>query len=122
MGINFVSKIHFDSMMAYKFQAKIVSRGYHVYKNIWDTEKAGDEVIVELETNKKINAYFCVIKAIVGNPAQLKTVGHILRKISRYGYFLSNGREWQNCWFCLFRDVLTPLHPSWRIGNTTIKF
>ena len=37
----------------YSFKAKIASRGYHVFKEIsWSNAKEGDEVKVELETNK----------------------------------------------------------------------
>ena len=59
---------------------------------------------------------------MVGNPTQLKTVCHIPREISRQAYFFLNGRERQNYWFSLSREVMTLLHPNWRIENTTIKF
>ena len=37
----------------YSFKAKIASRGYHVFKEtFWSNAKEGDEVKVELETNK----------------------------------------------------------------------
>ena len=37
----------------YSFKAKIASRGYHVFKETsWSNAKEGDEVKVELETNK----------------------------------------------------------------------
>ena len=37
----------------YSFETKIAFRGYHVYKNtIWLNAKEGDEVQVEIETNK----------------------------------------------------------------------
>ena len=37
----------------YSFKANIASRGYHVFKETsWSNAKGGDEVKVELETNK----------------------------------------------------------------------
>ena len=40
----------------YSFKAKIASRGYHVFKETsWSNAKEGDEVKVELETNKSSN-------------------------------------------------------------------
>ena len=57
-----------------------------------------DSVSVEIETNeesKKVDPYRCVIKALVGQPPQLKTVGHIPREISRHVFFFlkeENGR------------------------------
>ena len=39
--------------MAYTVQAKIASRGYDVYKNVnWENVKAGEQVTIEIETNK----------------------------------------------------------------------
>jgi len=74
-----------------KVQAKIVSRGYHVYKNVnWDGIKVNDKVAVEIEMNRdslKIDPYACAVNAMVGNPEQLATVGHIPREISRHVYF-----------------------------------
>ena len=77
--------------MAYSFQAKVAARGYHVYKyTTWEDAKIGDKVLIELETDEKskeIDPYCCSIKAMVGLPQQLKTVGHIPREISRHVYF-----------------------------------
>jgi len=40
--------------MAYSFETIIASRGYHVYKETsWSDARVGDEVKVELETDKK---------------------------------------------------------------------
>ena len=51
----------------YSFKAKIASRGYHVFKETsWNNAKEGDEVKVELKTNKssnKIDPYACAICA-----------------------------------------------------------
>ena len=50
----------------YKFQAKITN--------------SGDKVKITLENDIgpiKVDPYFCKIEAMVGNPTQLKTVGHI---------------------------------------------
>ena len=39
--------------ITYLFEAKITSRGYHIYKNTtWVSAKEGDEVQVEIEINK----------------------------------------------------------------------
>ena len=85
--------------MAYSFQAQVAARGYHVYRNLtWCNVKQGDLVTVEIETNeesKKVDPYSCAIKAMVGQPPQLKTVGHIPREISRHVFFFlkeENGR------------------------------
>ena len=80
--------------MAYSFKAQVAARGFHVYRNI----KQGDSVSVEIETNeesKKVDPYSCAIKALVGQPPQLKTVGLIPREISRHVFFFlkeENGR------------------------------
>ena len=51
----------------YSFKAKIVSRGYHVFKETsWSNAKEEDEVKVGLQTNKssnKIDPYACAIRA-----------------------------------------------------------
>ena len=51
----------------YSFKAKIASRGYHVFKETsWSNAKEGNEVKVELKTNKssnKIDPYACTISA-----------------------------------------------------------
>ena len=77
--------------MAYTVQAKIASRGYDVYKNVnWENVKAGEQVTIEIETNKdsiKIDRDCCAVKAMVQNPAKLATIGHITRGILRHVYF-----------------------------------
>ena len=85
--------------MAYSFKAQVAPRGFHVYRNItWTDVKQGDSVSVEIETNeesKKVDPYSCAIKALVGQPPQLKTVGHLPREISRHVFFFlkeENGR------------------------------
>ena len=75
----------------YAFKAKIASRGYHVFKETsWSNAKEGDEVKVELETNKssnKTDPYACAIRAKEEYFKGWKTVGHIPREISRHVYF-----------------------------------
>ena len=75
----------------YSFKAKIASRGYHVFKEtFWNNAKEGDEVKVELETNKssnKTDPYACAIRAKEEYFKGWKTVGHIPREISRHVYF-----------------------------------
>ena len=75
----------------YSFKAKIASRGYHVFKETsWRNAKEGDEVKVELETNKssnKIDPYACAIRAKEEYFKGWKTVGRIPREISRHVYF-----------------------------------
>ena len=85
--------------MAYSFKAQVAARGFHVYRSItWTDAKQGDSVSVEIETNqesKKVDPYRCVIKALVGQPPQRKTVGHIPREISKHVFFFlkeENGR------------------------------
>ena len=78
--------------IAYRFQATIAARGYHVNKTItWSDVKDGDLVSVEVEddnSSKKIDPYCCAIKAMVGRTSpQLKTVGHVPREISRHIFF-----------------------------------
>ena len=83
-------KSHLLDNMAYTFQAKIASRGFHIYKNIWDDPKSGDKVKIEIETqmkSKRIDPYCCAIRTMNGSPAKLVTVGHIPREISRHVYF-----------------------------------
>ena len=54
----------------YSFEAKITSRGYHVYKSTtWDNAKEGDEVQAEIKTNKdsiKVDPYAFAIRVQVG--------------------------------------------------------
>ena len=75
--------------MVYSFQATVATWSYNVYKNAtWDQAKVGDKVLVEVESNKKskeIYSYCCSIRISVSQ--QIKTVGHILREISRHVYF-----------------------------------
>ena len=75
----------------YSFKAKIASRGYHVFKETsWSNAKEGDEVKVDLETNKsskKIYPYACAVRAKEEYFKGWKTVGHIPREISRHVYF-----------------------------------
>ena len=75
----------------YSFKAKIASRGYHVFKETaWSNAKEGDEVKVELETDKssnKIDTYACAIRAKEEYFKGWKTVGHIPGEISRHVYF-----------------------------------
>ena len=56
----------YSKAMAFSFEATIVSRGYHLYKEtFWVNTKVGDEVEIQLETNhKSISAdpYACAIK------------------------------------------------------------
>ena len=43
-----------EEKMAYSFQAKIVARGYDVYKNLaWSNAEQGDFGTVEIETDKE---------------------------------------------------------------------
>ena len=57
--------------MAYRFEAEVAARGYHIYRNLtWENVKPGDKVTVELETNdesEKIDPYCCAIKAMLVN-------------------------------------------------------
>ena len=50
----------------YPFEAKIASRGHHVYRiTTWVNVKEGDEGQVEIETNKdssKVDLYACAIR------------------------------------------------------------
>ena len=76
----------------YSFEATTASRVYHVFKNTsWVNLKEGDEVQVELKTNKnsiRIDLYACAIRVKGKCFNVTKTVGHIPREISRHVYFL----------------------------------
>ena len=78
--------------MIFSFKAIIASRGYHVYKETsWSNAKLNDKVKVELETDAKslsTNSYASALKARHSYFVVWKKVGHILREISRYVYFL----------------------------------
>ena len=55
-------------------------------------------VEIKLKTDEKsieIDPYCCSIKAMVGRPQQLKTVGHILREISRHVSFFLKEKNGQ---------------------------
>ena len=53
--------------MAYRFEAKVAARGYHIYRNLtWENVKPGDKMTVRLETNdelKKVDSYCCVYQS-----------------------------------------------------------
>ena len=70
--------------MVYSFQATVVARDYHVYKNVKrDQAKVGDKVLFEIESDKKskeIDPHCCSIRTSVNQ--EIKTVGHIPRDIS----------------------------------------
>ena len=73
----------------YSFQAKIASRGYHVFKETTWTEAKVD-VKIEIDTNKKsinIDPYARAIRAKNHFFDIWKTVGHIPREISRHVFF-----------------------------------
>ena len=75
--------------MVYSFQATVVARDYHVYKNVKrDQAKVGDKVLFEIESDKKskeIDPHCCSIRTSVNQ--EIKTVGHIPRDISWHVYF-----------------------------------
>ena len=66
----------------YSFDSKIASRGYHMHrKSTWENAKSGDEVKMEIETNKSsksIDAYACTIKIKHKFFDTWLTVGHII--------------------------------------------
>ena len=70
------------------FQAKVASRGYHVYKEtIWRNATENEKVTVAIESNeasKQIDSYCCAIQIKSGE--SVVTVGHITREISRNFY------------------------------------
>ena len=72
-------------------QAKITFRGYHVYKNTtWVDAREGDEVQVDIKTNKesmKVDPYACAIRVKDRFFGAMKTVVHIPREISWHVYF-----------------------------------
>ena len=83
--------------MAYAFQAKVASRGYHVFKNTsWENTTSGDKVKIQVEENKlsrSIDPYCCAVKVRDGSEqkrmiTRMITVGHIPREIFRYVYYL----------------------------------
>lgn len=82
--------------MAYSFKVQVAARGFHGYRNrTWSDAKQGDSMLVEIKReSNKVNPYSCAIKAFVGQPPKLKTIGHIPREISRHIFFLKkeNGR------------------------------
>ena len=75
--------------MSFSFETKVALRGYHIFKTTtWKNVLIGQEISVQLETNKdsnKIDSYCCTIKTMVSG--KLETVGHILREVSRDTYF-----------------------------------
>ena len=76
----------------YSFDSKIASRGYHMHrKSTWENAKSGDEVKMEIETNKSsksIDAYACTIKIKHKFFDTWLTVGHNPREISCHCYFV----------------------------------
>ena len=77
--------------MVYCSEEIKTSQEFHAYKEMtWSNAKVGDEVKVEVESNFKSiahNPYSCAIKAQLEYFKGWKTVGHILRKTSKYVQF-----------------------------------
>ena len=73
------------------FQGKIISCGYHVFKETtWNNVKEGDTVTVDLKTNQlsmNVDLYSCAICVKNQFFNLCKTVGHIPWKISRRVYY-----------------------------------
>ena len=55
-------------MPTYNFEATIVSRGYHLYKETtWSNAKVNEKVKTEIETNQSsiaIDPYACGVKVV----------------------------------------------------------
>ena len=71
------------------FEAKIASRGYHVFMNTtWTRAFVGEHINVEIETNRESirrDPYACAIRKTNRCFANVsETVGHIPRELSRH--------------------------------------
>ena len=73
------------------YEAKIASRGYHIFMNTtWTRAYIGENIKVEIETNSESirrDPYACVIRKtnrLFANVSE--TVGHIPRELSRHIY------------------------------------
>ena len=104
------------------FQAKIASRGYHVYKyTTWVDAREGDEVRVDIETNKesiKVDPYACAIRVKERFFGAMKTVGHIPREISRHAYFFIKNKRWLGQWKSFICEASTLANTIRRPRNT----
>ena len=82
---------------SFSFQAKVASRGYHVYKETtWRNAMENEKDTVAIESNeasKQIDPYYCAVQIKSGESAV--TVGHIPRETSWHCYFFlkEKGRE-----------------------------
>ena len=78
-------------MSTSNFQATIVSRGYHVYKETtWSNAKVNEKVKIEIESNQSsiaVDPYACALKAKDKYFDEWKNVRHVLREIPSYIYF-----------------------------------
>ena len=78
-------------MSTYNFQATIVLRGYHVYKQTtWSNAKVNEKVKIEIKTTQSsiaIDPYACAVKAKEKYFDEWKIVDYVPRKISQFLYF-----------------------------------
>ena len=78
------------SSTEYSFKTKIASREYHAFKETTcNNVKEGDDVEIDLETNKlskNVDPYACAIRAKNQFFNPWKMVGHIPKEISRHVY------------------------------------
>ena len=99
-------------MSTYNFQAAIVWRRYHVYKETtWSNAKVNDKVKIEIETNQSsiaIDPYACAVKANGKYFHGWKTVGRVPREISRYIYFCIKNKITCNAKSLNYKPSLIP--------------
>ena len=95
------------------FQAKVASRGYHVYKETtWRNAMENEKVTVAIESNeasRQIDPYCCAI--LIKSGESVVTVGQITREISRhYNFFLKEkgGEINGNVFSATYRPLLIP--------------
>ena len=96
-SIQFGYVVHETLSLLSLIRARLKDGKYHsstiqyVYESVyWENVKAAEKVTIEIKTNKdsiKIDPYYSVVKAMLGNPLKVATVGHIPQEISRDVYF-----------------------------------
>ena len=71
------------------------------FTKTWHEVMLNKEILLQwkskqTKSKKKIDPYYCAIKAMVDIPPRLKTVGHVPREISRHIFFFFKRREWKS--------------------------
>lgn len=119
-SIRFGYVVHETLSLLSLIRARLKDGKYHsstiqyVYESVyWENVKTVEKVTIEIKINKdsiKIDPYYSVVKAMLGNPLKVATVGHIPKEISKDVYFFlkEEGGKVKGFFFTKYRLSLIP--------------